>query len=307
MTIFTAPKRTKTNVFMENQKKKKSFYTKLHNKYRLVIMNNDTLEEKLNFQLSRFNVFLFAGTISIFLIVGTIYLIAFTPLREYIPGYADFNTRKVLRELSLRADSLERDLRQKDLFILNIRNIVEGKDLLEEIPDTTSDPEAFDIQRLPRSREDSILRAEIEAATMMENNYLVQNELLTTIPVDHFVFFPPLTGMISSHFNPHKGHFGVDVVAEYDALIKSVMGGTVILAAWTAETGYTIGIQHPNNIISIYKHNNKLLKEQGSIVKAGDAIAIIGDTGRYSTGTHLHFELWFNGTPVNPIEFIAFN
>ncbi len=287
-------------------KKENSFFRKMFNKYRLVILNDDTFEEKLSVSLTRFNVFLVAGTISLLLIIGTIYLIAFTPLREYIPGYADFNTRRVLRELSLRADSLERDLRQKDLFIMNIRNIVEGKDLLEEIPDTVSDPQAFFIEELPRSREDSLLRAEMELATQFENNYWGFNGMPLARQPESFSFFPPLSGMISSHFNPRKGHFGVDVVADHDAVIKATMEGTVIISTWSVETGYTIGLQHQHNIISIYKHNSRLLKEQGDQVAAGEAIAIIGDTGMYSTGTHLHFELWFNGSPVNPTEFIAF-
>ncbi len=291
---------------MDSQAKKKGFFSKLHHKYRLVIMNNDTLEEKLSVRLTRFNVFIIAGTLSILLIVGTIYLIAFTPLREYIPGYADFNTRKVLRELSMRADSLERDLRQKDLFIMNIRNIVEGRDLLDEIPDSVSDPEALHLQELPRSAEDSILRAEMEMVSRDENNYWLTNGMVTTRHFDQFTFFQPIGGMISSHFDPQKGHFGVDVVADHDAIIKAAMNGTVVLSSWSAETGYTIGIQHPNNILTIYKHNSKLLKTQGNVVKSGEPIAIIGDTGKYSTGTHLHFELWFDGTPVNPADFIAF-
>ncbi len=294
------------NLEMEDQKKQKGFFRKLHTKYRLVVMNDETLEEKLIMRLTRFNVFLAAGTIGFLLIIGTIYLVAFTPLREFIPGYADFNTRKVLRELSLRADSLERDLRQKDLFILNIRNIVEGKDLIEEFPDSISDPGGILIEELPRSREDSLLRAEMEEAARFEANYWSGSELTITRQSEHFAFFSPLKGMISSHFSPKDGHYGVDIVADHGAIIKSTLGGRVVLSAWTAETGYTIGIQHPNNIISIYKHNSRLLKEQGDFVEAGEAIAVIGDTGLYSTGTHLHFELWLNGIPVNPADYISF-
>ncbi len=291
---------------MSKNKQKKGFFGKLRNKYRLVIMNNETLEERLSIRLTRLNVFLIAGTVSILLVVGTTYLIAFTPLREYIPGYADFNTRQVLRELSLKADLLEREMRQKDLFIMNIRHIVEGRDLLEEIPDTVTDPVAFDLQELPRSKEDSLLRAEIEKTSLIENNFWYSDAPMPTRYVEHVSFFPPLTGMISSHYSPQNGHFGVDVVADHDAIIKAALEGVVFISAWTAETGYTIGIQHANNIITIYKHNSKLLKEQGSIVRAGEAIAVIGDTGKYSTGTHLHFELWLNRTPVNPVDFIAF-
>ncbi len=290
----------------KNKKGQQGFFRKLHNKYRLVIMHNDTLEEKLSIRLSRLNVFLFFATMGIFLVVATIYLIAFTPLREYIPGYADFNTRKVLRELSLRADSLEISLRQKDLYILNIRNIVEGRDLIEEIPDTPEDPEAFAIYELPRSREDSLLRAEMEGSQTSNIHYPTQNEFLMVQQPGMSLFFLPLTGIITNHFNPGAGHYGVDVVAELDQVIKATLDGTVIISAWTMETGYTIGIQHGNSLVSIYKHNSRLLKEQGNFVEAGEPIAIIGNTGFYSTGTHLHFELWFNGNPVNPLDYIAF-
>ncbi len=291
---------------MNEQKKAKGFFSKLHDKYRIVVMNNETLEEKLSVRLSRFNVFLALGLIGLLLITGTIYLIAFTPLREYIPGYADFNTRQVLRELSLRADSLERDLRQKDLFIMNIRNIVEGRDMIEELHDSVGSPARYIIDELPRSREDSLLRAEMEEAQQLENNFWVRQEASYARQTDHFTFFTPLSGMISSHFNPRTGHFGVDIVADHNEIISAALDGTVIIATWTLETGYTIGIQHAYNIITVYKHNSRLLKSQGDFVQAGEAIAVIGDTGAYSTGTHLHFELWFNGIPVNPVDYIAF-
>ncbi len=290
---------------MSREKKDKGFISKLHHKYRLVILNDETLERKLSVRLTKLNVFIIAGTLGIFLVVATIYLIAFTPLKEYIPGYADFNTRMVLRELSLRADSLERDLRQKDLYIMNIRNIVEGRDLIDEIPDTVGDPAVFSIDELQRSTEDSLLRMEMEQAAQFDNTYF-GNGIPGPAQTMLIPFFPPITGMISSHFNPAGGHYGVDVVADYDELIRSTLDGRVIISTWTIETGYTIGLQHDNNIISIYKHNSSLLKQQGDYVEAGEAIAIIGDTGLYSTGTHLHFELWFNGNPVNPSDYISF-
>ncbi len=284
----------------------RSLLHKLHDKYRLVIMRNDTLEEKLSFRMTRLNVFIFVGTVVIFLVTATIYLVAFTPLREYIPGYADFNTREILRTLMHRTDSLERDLRQKDLYIHNIRNIVEGRDMVSELPDTISNQEAYQIQELRRSKEDSILRAEMEGRVMYEEQIWINPEnAALRRPVASF-FFPPLSGVVSNYFNPSQGHFGIDIVASDETIISSTLDGTVIFAEWTLETGYTIGIQHPNNLISIYKHNSQLLSEPGSFVQAGEPIAVIGDTGLYSTGTHLHFELWFNGNPVNPLDYILF-
>jgi murein DD-endopeptidase MepM/ murein hydrolase activator NlpD len=290
---------------MENKPNpKRNFFRKLHDKYRLVIMNDDTFEEKLSFRLTRFNVFIFFGTLSIFLVIATIYLIAFTPLREYIPGYADFNTRQVLRELMQRTDSLETDLRQKDLYIMNIRNIVEGREVDFSPLDTITPDAASIIEDLPRSREDSLLRVEMES--LLAGGGWITEDIATGPRISHFFYFPPVSGVVTNYFNPAEGHYGVDVVAEENAPIKSILDGTVIWSAWSLETGYSIGIQHANNLVSVYKHNSRLTKEQGNFVKAGDVIATIGGTGLYSTGTHLHFELWFNGSPVDPLDYIIF-
>lgn len=285
-------------------RKNRNFYRKLHDKYRLVLMNDYTFEEKLSFRLSRLNVFIFFGTLGIFLIIATTYLIAFTPLREYVPGYADFNTRQVLRELMVRADSLEKDLRQKNLYILNIRNIVEGKDFDFLPADSVVVEELIGIEELPRSREDSLLRAEMESMNQ-EASWVIQ-EVVQKPGINHFFHFPPVNGIVTNYFNPDQNHYGVDVVADLDAPIKSILDGTVIFSTWSMQTGYTLGIQHSSNLVSVYKHSKKLLREQGDVVKAGDIIAIIGNTGIYSSGTHLHFELWFNGNPVNPLDYIIF-
>ncbi|MBW6498514.1 MAG: M23 family metallopeptidase [Bacteroidales bacterium] len=285
--------------------KKKSFFHKLHDKYRLVLMNDDTFEEKLSFRLTRFNVFIFFGAVTIFLVVATTYLIAFTPLREYIPGYGDFNTRKVLRELTLRADSLETSLRQKDLYIMNIRNIVEGREILDHIPDSLADLTSYEIESLPRSREDSILRAEMESLGGYAIS-LAGADINPNSNINQFFFFPPMKGIITNHFDPLRGHFGIDLVSDPNEAIKSTLDGTVIFSGWTLETGYTISIQHSINLVSAYKHNSVLLKQAGDVVKAGEVIAIIGDSGILSTGPHLHFELWFNGNPVNPVDYIIF-
>jgi murein DD-endopeptidase MepM/ murein hydrolase activator NlpD len=285
-------------------KKERKFFNKLHDKYRLVLMNDHTFEEKISFRLTRFNVFVFFGTLSIFLIVATIYIIAFTPLREYIPGYADFNTRQILRELNLKADSLEADLKRKDLYILNIQNIISGREIVDVFPDTVAIP-LESVSALPKSKEDSILRLEVE--TESNYSYWIDEGNLHSYPdIYQFFFFPPIKGIVTNYFNPAENHYGVDIVADHKEAIKATLDGTVIFSSWTVETGYTMGIQHPNNLISVYKHNSALLKHIGNYVKAGEVIAIIGESGYLSTGTHLHFELWFNGNPVNPLDYIVF-
>jgi murein DD-endopeptidase MepM/ murein hydrolase activator NlpD len=286
--------------------KQKNFFNKLHDKYRLVLMNDDTFEEKISFRLTRFNVFIFFGTLVIFLVFATTYLIAFTPLREYIPGYADFNTRKVLRELNLKADSLQAELRSKDLYINNIRNIVEGREFDEDVFEPTDSQDFVEIAELTRSREDSILRAQIESEIRFVGASPQDTDSFEPQPMSQFFFFPPLNGIITNYFNASQRHFGIDIVADIGEPIKATLDGTVIFSTWTLATGYTIGIQHTNNLISVYKHNSNLLKEEGNFVKAGEVIAIIGESGTLSTGTHLHFELWFNGNPINPLDYIVF-
>jgi murein DD-endopeptidase MepM/ murein hydrolase activator NlpD len=290
---------------MDNKtKKERKFFNKLHDKYRLVVMNDNTFEEKISFRLTRFNVFVFFGALSIFLVVATIYIIAFTPLREYIPGYADFNTRQLLRELNLKADSLEADLKRKDLYIINIQNIISGREIVDVFPDTIA--VSFEsVSDLPKSKEDSILRRELE--TESNYSYWIDEDNLHSLPdIYQFFFFPPIKGIVTNYFNPAENHYGVDIVADHKEAIKATLDGTVIFSSWTVETGYTLGIQHPNNLISVYKHNSALLKHVGNYVKAGEVIAIIGESGYLSTGTHLHFELWFNGNPVNPLDYIVF-
>lgn len=284
--------------------KKTQIFKKLHDKYRLVLMNDDTYEEKVSFRLTRFNVFLAFGTLSIFLVIATAYLIAFTPLREYIPGYGDFNTRQVIRELNLRTDSLERTLIQKDLYLLNIRNILEGREIVTEMPDTLLNPTGVIRDRLPRSPEDSLLRlemADLPVSAPIRNSPV--SGVIQSAPIS---FFPPMQGMVTSYFDPAQGHLGIDLVGNVDETIKAAMGGTVVFADWTLQTGNTVVIHHPNNIITVYKHARSLFVQKGSKVQIGEPIGIVGNTGTLSMGTHLHFELWITGIPVNPLNHIVF-
>jgi len=289
-------------------KKKKSVLSRLRNKYRLVIMNDETLEERLTFRLSRLNVFVALGTLTIILIVLTSILIAFTPLREYIPGYTDVGLQKKLYELQIKTDSIEKGLEKKDLFIQNMKDVMNGKDLSIDVPLTKDTLHKYNNIRLKKSPEDSILRTEIENQGKynlyrFENT---ENKLQKNQSIGKMLFFVPLKGVITNAFNPSHDHYGVDIVSKQNEAIKCVLDGTVIFSTWSLETGYTIAIQHQQNIVSIYKHNSALLKKEGEFVKAGDPIAIIGQTGELTTGPHLHFELWSDGNPVNPKDYINF-
>jgi murein DD-endopeptidase MepM/ murein hydrolase activator NlpD len=286
-------------------KKGKKIYRKLKNKYRLVIMNDETLEGKLSLRLSPLNIFVFFGMLILSLITLTIYLIAFTPLREYIPGYTDVNLRKKLVQLTIQTDSMEAVMRARDLYFQNLRNVLEGKTeaFLPKGSDTLT--ARYDsISELLRLPEDSLLRAEMES---QENySFAMETHRVGADDIRSFYFFTPVKGTITSEFNPRERHFGVDIVARPNEAVKATLDGTVIFADWTLETGYIIGLQHSNNLLSVYKHNSALLKKIGQSVKAGEVIAIIGNSGELTTGPHLHFELWNNGRAVNPADFISF-
>ncbi|MEI6765001.1 MAG: M23 family metallopeptidase [Bacteroidota bacterium] len=279
---------------------------KLHDKYRLVIMNDSTFERKLSFRLTRLNVFVAVGAVAIVLVIGTTFIIAYTPLREYIPGYGDVNLQKEIFQLTLRTDSMERDIAAKNKYILNLRYIIEGKTIPGNDSDKPSDTVVNKYKDLDFtiSKEDSELRNEFENGGQYNLTFSDQSSAAGTI--NSFFFFPPIKGILTSGFNPKTGHFAVDIVTKKNEAVKATLDGTVILACWTLETGYIIAIQHQSNIISVYKHNSVLLKKEGEYVKVGDPIAIVGESGELSTGPHLHFELWYNGRPVNPKDYMSF-
>lgn len=286
------------------------WYQKLRDKYRLVILNEDTFEEKLSFRLSRLNVFVLIGMLAIILVFLTIYLIAFTPLREYIPGYNTTSVQEDLYELQLKADSLEKAFKAKDVYITNMRKVITGDDE-NKSPVTSStqdsvDPKKFESITIKRSKDDSLLRLEYEK----NNKFSLSTGQGASRKVGPAVgipsFFTPVKGVITNHFNAANHHYGVDIVAARNEAIKAVYDGRVIFSEWSSTTGHVIAIQHINNVVSIYKHNSVVLRKEGSYVKAGESIAIIGESGEYTTGPHLHFELWMNGNPVNPENFIVF-
>jgi murein DD-endopeptidase MepM/ murein hydrolase activator NlpD len=289
--------------------KKEKWYRRLRDKYKLVILNDETYEEKLSFKLSRLNVFVATGTLAILLIIITTIIIAFTPLREYIPGYTDVSLYEQLYSIERLSDSLEADSRQKALYLENLKIILGGKDT------TIISPLKEDTSSLYKNisgsvaREDSAFRFEFESqlATGGEEIRLTGRGHSVGRPdISSFSFFTPIRGIVTSKFDPASKHFGVDIVSVQNEAIKATLDGVVIFAGWTLETGYSISIQHANDLVSVYMHNSALLKDQGSFVRAGEAIAIIGSSGKSSTGPHLHFEIWYNGVPVDPVGFIKF-
>jgi murein DD-endopeptidase MepM/ murein hydrolase activator NlpD len=286
----------------------KEFWSNLRSQirhpYRLVVMNDDTLEEKGAFVFTPMNFFVFTGAVVLFLIVSVIYLIAFTSLREYIPGYADVGMRKKIFYLANKTDSLEKVLQEKDFFLMNISNILSGKETDLETgvnkKDTLKKGFRIEDKHVP---EDSILRAQIEQE---ERNNLKGIITKDKGGINSLFFFVPVQGQLSNGFGFAEKHFGIDILGKKNETVKSTLDGTVIISTWTPETGYVIQVQHQENIISIYKHNSALLKKAGDRVKAGEPIAIIGNSGELSSGPHVHFELWYKGQPVDPSKYMRF-
>ncbi|MCX6278970.1 MAG: M23 family metallopeptidase [Bacteroidetes bacterium] len=289
-------------------KKKRKWIDKLRSKYRLVFITDDTLEERFTFRLSRLNVFVALGTLTIILIFLTSILIAFTPLREYIPGYTNVGLTKKLYQLQARTDSIEHLLAMKERFMQNIKDVISGKDLSDQKPLVRDTMKRYDKIKLKRSEEDSLLREEIDNQSRYNLNRLDSRETSTVkkTSIGGLLFFTPLKGVVTNNFDFASKHYGVDIVSKQNEAVKAVLDGTVIFTNWTLENGFVISVQHAGNLISIYKHNSAILKKAGDIVSAGEPIAIVGETGELSTGPHLHFELWNDGSPVNPKDYITF-
>ncbi len=288
---------------MEDKTEKKSIWEKFRHKYRLSIYRDETFEEILNLKLTKLNVMALLGAgIFLFLIV-VICIIAYTPARELIPGYPDESTIRNIRMNNYRLDSLEKEIIRRDAYFDNLRRIIAG-----EKPDNfgqhadSSRPAGKAV--LNDSKEDSLLRHMVEPADNFSLSAIERKKINTAL--SSTLFFPPVKGLVTNGFNNQKDHYGTDIVAASDEVVKATLPGTVTMAGWTLETGYVIELQHENNILSVYKHNAELLKHIGDRVKAGEPIAIIGNSGELTTGPHLHFEIWYNGTSLNPQDYIKF-
>ena len=288
---------------MSNKKtKQKKLATKLLHKYRLVILNEDSFEERFAIKLTRINVFVIMSLSAIVLIALTTVLIAFTPLREYIPGYSSTALKKEATNLNFKTDSLQQVINVNEQYLESIKRVLKGDVATVEFnKDSIIKAAELDTEKynLNPSREDSILREKVNK----EDKYNLFESATSKVS---FVLFPPVTGTISEGYNVEEKHFAVDIVVAKGTPVKAADDGTVVLAEWTTQTGYVVIIDHGNGLISAYKHNASLTKEQGDLVKAGEVIAISGDAGELTTGPHLHFELWTDGYPIDPTTFIDF-
>ena len=286
---------------MENQNKQKGkLKQKLTDKYRLVVLNEDTFEERFSLKLSLLNVFVLGGVFSFLLILVTTFFITFTSIKEYIPGYSSTDLKIKATKLAFQTDSLKRKLDVLQDFTKALQPILTGEIEAEAI-DSVNLLDRINVQDslLNATREDSLFREKIES----QDRFPIQNNAATNVKI---VFFAPLNGSISEGFDAKKNHLAVDIVAKKNSAVKATADGTVIFSGWTTETGYVIILKHSYDYISVYKHNGNLLKEQGDFVKSGEVIASVGSSGELTTGPHLHFELWSGGYAINPINLIDF-
>ena len=287
---------------IEKKKEPKKIKSKLLDKYKLVILNENTFEERLSLKLTRLNVFVLISLSAIFLVAVTYTLIAFTPLREYIPGYSSTALKKKATELNYKTDSLQRAISVNELYYTSIKKVLKGDlsptDFNKDSIISAVKLEVGEVDLNPSSA-DSLLREKVDK----EDKY---NLFESATSATSFILFPPVNGTISDPYNVKEKHYAVDIVVAKDTPIKATADGIVIFAEWTASTGYVIIIEHSYGLISVYKHNASLTKAQGDLVKAGEVIATAGNTGELSTGPHLHFELWNDGYPIDPTNFIDF-
>jgi lipoprotein NlpD len=283
---------------------KRSFWKQIRFKYRLAFFNESTLEEVWSFRLSQLSAFVSVGIFAFCLIAVTALVIIKTPIRNYLPGYLDAEIRNGIILGALRIDSLETALRKQERYLANVSDILTGAVTVDSAgavhaTDPVDTAAGYDTPRL--EHEEAFIR-KYEEDEKHSLTVLNPNPTLT----EGVLFCKPVNGMLSSHYDAKKRHYGVDLAASLRESVLATLDGVVVYTGYDPQYGNVISVQHKNGFLSIYKHNESLLKETGDQVVAGEAIALIGNTGHLSTGPHLHFELWHEGRPVNPEEYIPF-
>ena len=284
---------------------KKTLSNWLNNRHILIIQNEEDFSEKATYNFTYARI-IFFGFLSFLLILAFSFYLVNTLLAQWFdPRFAERETRKELVNLSVSIDSLENELDNRDQYIQSIRSVllgnveaetetVQSQDVSAESPEVTENGQLKVV--------DSLFKSEFETGG---SDFLLARSL-EDLELRETFFFSPISGYISSAFDPKADHFGIDIVSKKDEPVKCIADGTVVFASWTQDAGNVIAVQHRGNVLSVYKHNSTLLKKVGTFVSAGDIISIIGNTGELSSGPHLHFELWYNGNAVNPEEFISF-
>ncbi len=276
----------------------------LKSKFRFVVLNDETFEEKFSLILTRTNVWVFLSVVVFALMFLTTAAIIYTPLKYYIPGFGDYNYRSQILQLRFQTDSIENAMAGREAWLQNVIDVANGKiDTTRPAKQSgTIDKNALNLNEVkPEEKE---LRNEVEEDENFSLTTKRNNAAVDEIKSMHLI--KPVEGYVTEAYNPQKQHFGLDIAAKTDEPVKSVLDGKVIAADYTLESGYVISVQHANNLVSQYKHNSRLLKKAGTVVKAGEVIAVVGSTGETSSGPHLHFELWHEGKSLNPEDYVVF-
>ena len=279
---------------------KKSFISKLLTKYRLVLLNDSTYEEKSSFKISRLSVFSILFALMFIIVLITSGILFFTPIREYIPGYSSTSLQKQANLLSYKTDSLRQIVFLNDQYINSLKKVLTGDlETIEYKADSVISKDILDLQIVEKSKEDSILRQLVNN----EDKYNLEN---INKNKDFYLLSAPINGAVSQNYSIADDHLAIDISVDIGTPVKAVSNGRVILSEWTTQTGYVLIIDHGNDLISVYKHNSKLLKSQGEIVKQDEIIALSGNSGVLTSGPHLHFELWSEGFSIDPNTLINF-
>lgn len=293
---------------MEEQEKK-GWKERLRDRYLLVVRNEETFEEMGAYNLTLLNLYLLLSTLLVVMFVIVLTIFFTTPLRTLVPGYGVIEDQSAFKRLKRDYAILENEVNAQQTYIDALRR------MLTDDPENISEVMGEDSIEMPtfvgpveRIREDSILRDKIENELVLEDMRISLSDIdeERDLSMKEIFFTPPVKGETSARFMPENLHYGIDIMAPANTPILSVLDGIVITSDWTLETGNTLAIQHDHNMVSFYKHNSANLKSVGDAVKAGEAVAIIGNTGTLTTGPHLHFELWIDGKAVNPADYVNF-
>lgn len=280
--------RNKTNI-SEGLESKRHWWERMKDSYRISVIDDENLEEVASYNLSLLNFYILISVLASLLALLVVSFIVFTPVKRLIPGYGDISDNKKFIELSKKVDFLEKEIAAQETYAIGLKNLLSGNITGAESPEA-----------VPPAAENKTGKKE-----MIRVEDIQENKRTKGLNILHFA--TPVSGTIAAPFKPDVNHYGVDIVAEKDTPVRAIMDGVVINAEWSIATGNTVFLQHPNNVVSVYKHNSALLVKVGDFVKTGQVIAIIGNSGEVSTGPHLHFEIWFDGKYVNPENFITFN
>lgn len=282
---------------MSSQNKERS------SRFRLAVIDDNTHKHLVSLRFTRTSLAITVVTFIVVLCAAIYSVIAFTPVRTFIPGYPDARSKRAAIQNAIKIDSLESVIFRWELYSENLRRVVEGQEpiKIDSLINAgrNADERSYDMEEL--QRQDSLLREHVKE----EEQFGLSARKRRNLPIEGLHFFTPLKGVISQGYDAAVHPF-IDITAPEGSVVKAVLDGTVVFAGWSEEAGNTIQIQHEGDIISIYKHNEKLLKKAGEKVTAGSPIALVGNTGSVTTGAHLHFELWHEGEAVDPARFIKF-